>query len=62
MGVFVPGWPRLHMDTTMSEEMISAARRVRRDKKIERGDISREEQLRINIRRKLPWWMLPTLN
>lgn len=36
VGVFLPGWPRLQMDATMSEEMITEASRVGRDRKRER--------------------------
>lgn len=36
VGVFLPGWPRLQMDTIMSKEMISEESGERRDKKEER--------------------------
>lgn len=54
VGVFLPGWPRLQMDTIMSKEMISEESGERRDKK--------EEKHRIRTQRKLSWRTVPPLN
>lgn len=60
VGVFLPGWPRLQMDTIMSKEMISEESGERRDKKEERT--RKEEKHRIRTQRKLSWRTVPPLN